>query len=158
MGLMGCSQHLVLISIHTLNLIHVSTLLSVTGFLSKVLGETKMSTPKKRKIQRPWQDIAKEAQEHRDASLARVVPGLPEAFERIQFSGELPKSSIHVPGKALHPRDFRITETLPEVLLESLAKGNLSAIDVTTAFLRRAVLAQKLVISNNFSLLELFNH
>jgi hypothetical protein len=104
-----------------------------------------MTETKKRKLQRPWEEIAKEAQDHRDGSLARVKPGLPEAFERIQFSGELPKNSISVPGKALHPRDFRITETLPEELLKSLASGQLSAVDVTTAFLRRAVLAQKLV-------------
>jgi amidase len=107
-----------------------------------------MTDSKKRKLQRPWQKVAQEAQNYRDSSLARVQPGLPEAFERIQFSGELPKNSTSVPGKALHPRDFRITEKLPEELLKSLASGELSAVDVTTAFLRRAVLAQKLVSSS----------
>jgi len=50
-----------------------------------------------------------------------------------------------VPSKTLHPRDTKITETLPENLVKQLASGNLSAKVVTTAFLRRAVLAQKLV-------------
>jgi amidase len=106
-----------------------------------------MAESRKRKFQRPWVEIAQEAQDHRDGSMAKVKPGLPEAFERIQFSGGLPKNSIGVPGKTLHPRDYRITETLPEVLIESLASGLLTAVDVTTAFLRRAVLAQKLVSS-----------
>ena len=101
----------------------------------------------KRKRDRPWQEIAQEAQDHRDASLARVQPGLPAAFERIQFSEELPKSSMPIPGKALHPRDFQITQTRPEELIKALASGDLSPTIVTTAFLRRAALAQKLVSS-----------
>ena len=99
----------------------------------------------KRKRERPWQEIAKEAQDRRDASLAKVQPGLPAAFERIQFSEELPKNSMNIPGKALHPRDFQITETLPEQLVKALSTGGLSAMNVTTAFLRRGALAQKLV-------------
>jgi len=105
----------------------------------------KMVELKKRKLQRRWQEVAKEAQDHRDASLAKVRLGLPEAFQYIQFSGGLPKISTIVPREALHLNDYRITETLPEDLLDSLASGKLSAVDVTTAFLRRAVLAQKLV-------------
>jgi amidase len=99
---------------------------------------------KKRKLQRPWQEIAEEAQYHRDTTIALVKPGLPQAFENIQFSEGLPNNSMNVPGRALHPKDFRITERLPEELVLSMAAGELSAVDVTTAFLRRAVLAQKL--------------
>lgn len=100
---------------------------------------------KKRKPNRPWQDVAKEAQQHRDETLSRVSPGLPVAFERIQFSEGLPLNSMDVPGKALHHRDFEITNKLPEELLSLMASGSLTASDVTTAFLRRTVLAQKLV-------------
>jgi amidase len=112
--------------------------------------------PAKAKPKRPWQDIAKEAQEYRDASIARVVPGLPVAFEHIQLSERLPKNSIHGPSKALHPRDFKITETLPENLVKALASGELSSTDVTTAFLRRAGLAQKLVRVHEFVFLTYF--
>ncbi|KAF4635511.1 hypothetical protein G7Y89_g2581 [Cudoniella acicularis] len=103
-----------------------------------------MPPKKKLKLLRPWQDVAKEAQDYRDASISRVAPGLPEAFERIQFSEELPSNSTEVPGKALHPRDFKITQYLPEELIKLLTSRELSAVDVTTAFLRRARVAQKL--------------
>jgi hypothetical protein len=59
------------------------------------------------------------------------------------------------PAKVLHPDDVRITEMLPESLLALLASGELTATEVTTAFLRRAVIAQKLVsveISSNCEL------
>lgn len=107
---------------------------------------------KKRKPNRPWQEIAKEAQQHRDETISRVSPGLPVAFERIQFSEGLPLHSMHVPGKALHHKDFEITNKLPEQLLSLMASGSLTASDVTTAFLRRAVLAQKLVRKIYFNL------
>jgi amidase len=103
------------------------------------------SSKTKTKAKRPWQEIAKEAEDHRRASLAKVIPGLPVAFERIQFSEALPKSSMDVPGKALQPKDFQITQKLPEELIRLMASGELSSVEVTTAFLRRAVLAQKLV-------------
>ena len=99
----------------------------------------------KRKREQTWQEVAKEAQDHRDASLAKVQPGLPAALERIRLSEGLPKNSMSIPGKTLHPGDFRITETLPEQLVKALSTGELSATNVTTAFLRRAVLAQMLV-------------
>jgi hypothetical protein len=102
-----------------------------------------MVESKKRKLVRPWQDVAKEAQDHRDVSLAKVKPGSPKAFQNIQFSGALPKNSTIIPEKYLHLNDYRITEMFPEDLLEALASGKLSAVDATTAFLRRAVLAQK---------------
>lgn len=72
---------------------------------------------KKRKPNEPWQGIAKEAQQHRDETISRVSPGLPVAFERIQFSEGLPMNSMDVPGKALHHKDFGITNKLPENLL-----------------------------------------
>ena len=108
---------------------------------------------KKQKVQRPWQEIAKDAQDHRDASLAQVKPGpesssmypAPEhALEQSHPSAAC-KISMKFPETTLHPRDVQITETLPEDLVQSLATGELSATDVTTAFLRRAVIAQKLV-------------
>lgn len=104
-----------------------------------------MASPGKSKTKRPWQEIAREAEDHRRESLTKVTPGLPAACEQIQFSEGLPTNSMNVTGKALHPRDFQITQKLPEELITLLASGDLTSVDVTTAFLRRAALAQKLV-------------
>jgi len=52
---------------------------------------------------------------------------------------------MSVPSNTLSPRDNEITELLPEQLAKLLASGKFSSREVTTAFLRRAALAQKLV-------------
>jgi amidase len=93
------------------------------------------------KRKRLWQDIAQEAQQYRDASIFRVWPGLPP------FSETLAKNVTDIPGTVLSQEEVRITEMPPEGLLSVLASGDLTAIAVTTAFLRRASLAQKLVWS-----------
>ena len=111
-----------------------------------------MVQPKKRKHSRPWQQIAQEAQDHRDASLAQGGSTVSAEFKQ---SGNRPKSSLNVPEKVLEHHDLRITETLPEDLVKCLAVGELSATEVTTAFLRRAVLAQKLVSRQSSILLPL---
>jgi len=98
-----------------------------------------MPPSKKVKTRRPWQDVAQEAREYRDASIARLQPPLPE------LPKELPKNIFATLCEALDPEETRITEALPEDLLARLASGNLTATAVTTAFLRRAGLAQKLV-------------
>ncbi len=93
----------------------------------------------KAKPKRPWQDIAKEAQDYRDASVARVKPDVP------QLPKNLPNNVINIPGETLSRKEVQITETPVEDLLSLLASGKLTAITVTTAFLRRAGLAQRLV-------------
>lgn len=108
---------------------------------------------KKLKAHRPWREIAKEAQDHRDASLAQVKPGLPDSFNEWERELETHLSDLLngavTAAKFLHPEEVRITEMLPEGLLALLASGELSATAVATAFLRRAVIAQKLVSSEN---------
>lgn len=93
------------------------------------------------KRKRPWQDIAQEAQQYRDASIARVWPDLPQLPEN------LAKNVTEIPGTVLSQEEVQITEMPPECLLSVLASGDLTAVAVTTAFLRRASLAQKLVCS-----------
>ena len=39
---------------------------------------------KKQKVQKPWQEIAKEAQDHRDASLAQVKLGFQDALDTLE--------------------------------------------------------------------------
>ncbi|PVF95671.1 amidase [Serendipita vermifera] len=87
---------------------------------------------------RGWQDIAKEAQDYRDASIARVTPEIPHP------PVNLPKNVMGIPRELLSQNEIQITETVPEVLLQLMASGQLSVTTVCTAFLRRAGLAQRL--------------
>jgi amidase len=86
-----------------------------------------------------WQEIAQIAQDVRDESIAQVqppVPGVPD---------DLPLNVTSIPKQLLTPREIEITETAPEVLVQKLASGDWTCVEVTNSFLRRAGLAQKLV-------------
>ncbi|KAH7087436.1 amidase signature domain-containing protein [Paraphoma chrysanthemicola] len=86
----------------------------------------------------PWQDIANKAQDHRDKSIARLhhaVPPVPST---------LPKVVITMPQQLLDEPALSISSLLPQDLVASLANGQLSATDVSAAFLQRAALAQGL--------------
>ena len=72
-----------------------------------------------------WQDIARQVQEHRDATIAEV-----------RFTG--------IPRDLLSAREVEITESTTERLIEFLATGQLRSREVTAAFLRRAGIAQSL--------------
>jgi acyl-homoserine lactone acylase PvdQ len=110
-----------------------------------------MAPSSKRKPNRPWQEIAKEAQEYRDASLATFAQDFPTTITSDKFS-DLQNDSTNVPAVVFGEQNLKITESLPEELVKLLANGELRAVDVTIAFLRRAALAQKLVRK-----LKLFN-
>ena len=88
-----------------------------------------------------WQDVARTAQEYRDASITRVEPAVPHV------PVELPRDVTAIPGELLDKAELDITQALTEDLLASLASGELTSTVVTKAFLRRAGLAQKLVSS-----------
>ncbi|ORY19818.1 amidase signature domain-containing protein [Clohesyomyces aquaticus] len=91
----------------------------------------------KRPISPSWGEIAKKAQDHRDASIALLDPPLPEI-------AELPLNSTPVPKTILTAEEVAITEADPVGLVSQLASGTLTSVQVTEAFLRRAGLAQKL--------------
>lgn len=86
-----------------------------------------------------WQDVAKEAQDYRDASIAQAWPDMRE------LPKDLPKDVATLPHDYLSEEEIQITEMLPEDLLGKLSLGTLTATSVTNAFLHRAALAQKLV-------------
>lgn len=86
-----------------------------------------------------WEDVAKKAQEHRDASIKLVKPAVPDV------PSELPLNVTEIPKYLLTTEEVIITETTPEDLVISLASGKLTSTAVTNAFLRRAGIAQKLV-------------
>ena len=86
----------------------------------------------------PWQDVAKRAQEYRNASINRVEPAVPKVPDH------LPLDVTKIPNGLLSDRDLVITQTSPEELVEKLALGQFKSIEVTNAFLRRAGIAQAL--------------
>ena len=90
-------------------------------------------------IARDWQDVAKEAQQYRDETIAWVKPTIPRPQE------DLPLDVTKVPRELLTVEEVEITESLSEDLVESLAAGKLSSTTVVNAFLRRAGLSQLLV-------------
>jgi amidase len=97
--------------------------------------------PSKSKLhvpERPWQDIAQEAQDHRDDSIDQLSPSVP------QVPTSLDKNVINVPEQLLDQRVLFITSMASEELLAALADGRISALDVTSAFLQRAALSQRL--------------
>jgi amidase len=97
------------------------------------------SFPVSSKPIKPWQDIAHEAQEHRQKTIAAFEPAISN------LPAELPLNVTHIPAQVLTSEELEITEQLTEELIPKLASGKLSATVVVKAFLRRASLAQALV-------------
>ncbi|KAF1933707.1 amidase [Didymella exigua CBS 183.55] len=87
---------------------------------------------------RAWTDVAEEAHRHRDATIAALSPPAPKV------PSDLPKNTMHVPDQLLDHSVLPVTKLLPEELLLSLSTGQLSAVQVTTAYLQRAAVAQGL--------------
>ncbi|KAI1497874.1 acetamidase [Biscogniauxia marginata] len=87
-----------------------------------------------------WQEIAADRQRHRDASIAKLDPPLPNLH-----AGDIPLNTTNLSKNLLTEEELTITETTVENLIEKLASGQWSSMTVVKAFLRRAGLAQKLV-------------
>lgn len=85
-----------------------------------------------------WQETAKKTQEYRDETVAAV--NTPDIATK-----QLPLNVSNIPRDLLKPKEVELTETAPETLLKQLASGDISSVNLTEAFLRRAALAQKLV-------------
>ena len=86
-----------------------------------------------------WQDIARNVREYRDASIARIEPPIPEV------PNQIPQNVTHLPKELLSKEEFAIVSWSSDFLLSQLAKGRISSVEVTKAYLRSAGLAQKLV-------------
>ncbi|CAI6333956.1 unnamed protein product [Periconia digitata] len=95
--------------------------------------------PKKAKTQRPWQDIAAEAQDYRASTISQLSPPPPNIPE------DLPKDVTSVPAKILDKSILSITNLAVEELISLLSSGQLSAVEVTNAFLQQAAVSQGLV-------------
>ncbi|KAJ4286271.1 hypothetical protein N0V90_013305 [Kalmusia sp. IMI 367209] len=105
---------------------------------SSLVSPSMLPLPASSKPPSSWQSIAEKAQQHRDASLAAIQPPIPDI-------SELPLDSTSIPKTILSQGELSITQSDPVGLVSKLASGELSAVEVTNAFLRRAAIAQKLV-------------
>src|SRR5277367_3021240 len=85
-----------------------------------------------------WQEVARDRQAHRDASIAAIEPALLDIKD-------VPLNTLPIAKAVLTAEEIKITESTVEELIPQLVKGELSALTVTKAFLRRAGLAQKVV-------------
>jgi amidase len=85
-----------------------------------------------------WEEVAADRQKHRAATIAAIEPALPEIKD-------VSLNTISVAKQVLTAEEIKITESLVEDLVPQLAKGELSSVAVTKAFLRRAALAQQVV-------------
>ncbi|KAG0645545.1 amidase [Hyphodiscus hymeniophilus] len=83
-----------------------------------------------------WQEVAADRQAYRDSTIALVEPPLSEI-------SDIPLNTIPLAKQVLTAEEINITESTVEDLAATIAKGELSAVTVTKAFLRRAALAQK---------------
>lgn len=117
--------------------------------------ESSLMADENPKHQRPWQEIAREAQSYRDASIKdqRIQPPVPA----IPRPDKLPKNTFALFDDYLSKDERALTTLLPEQLLAKLAVGEVTATNVSLAFLRRAGIAQSLVC-DNFSLDSLSPH
>lgn len=86
-----------------------------------------------------WQAVASKLQSHRDATIAALDPPLPT------LPSDLPSNVTGIPKQILSESELYITELPVEELIPKLANGELKAVDVTKAYLRRAGLAGLLV-------------
>jgi amidase len=87
-----------------------------------------------------WQEVAADRQAYRDQTISLIEPSLPEITD-------IPLNTLPLAKQVLTPEEIQITESTVEDLAATIAKGGLSAVTVTKAFLRRAALAQKAVYS-----------
>lgn len=91
-----------------------------------------------------WEDIAADKRE-------RIDKSIPSEW-RIDTKN-LPDDVMGVPAKCglLSAEELKITESSAVDLVAQLAKGELKAVTVTTAFCKRAAIAHQ-VVSRNMSL------
>jgi amidase len=96
--------------------------------------------PSPLKQMQTWQATVKAVQDHRDRTMEAIEPKLTDQ------TAELTLNVTVMPKAVLTETELKLTESPPEALVAILAVGYVTSCDVTKAFLRRAALAQKLVL------------
>ena len=88
-----------------------------------------------------WQELVADKQKRQKAAIPKewlIEPPPPDLLN---------VTSIPSTCGLLSPTELKITESHIDVLLTSLASGELTSVEVTTAFYKRAIIAQQLVRS-----------
>ena len=88
---------------------------------------------------RSWQETAAKIQKIRDDSVSRVPGAVTE------LGTSLSRNVTTLPRDLLDAKDLEITNQDCEELLVNIRTRKITSVAVTTAFLRRAALAQKAV-------------
>jgi hypothetical protein len=127
-------------SIPFLPLLRVNTVLLLTSAYQPHSIVPPFQMPAPFRQMQTWQATAKQMQDHRDGTIAAIEPKLPALL------AEMPLNVTSIPKMMLTEREIELTESPPEVLITLLAGGCSTSMEVTNAFLRRAALAQKLVL------------
>ena len=88
-----------------------------------------------------WQELVADKQQRQKAAIPKEWLIEPPRPDLLNVTG--------VPASCglLSPTELKITESHVDVLLASLASGAWSSVEVTTAFYKRAIIAQQLVSS-----------
>ncbi|KAL1629159.1 hypothetical protein SLS56_005602 [Neofusicoccum ribis] len=89
-----------------------------------------------------WQEIAARKAAQRDALLAAHYP-IPD--EKLPSPGTLDVSDIPRASGLLTPKELEITESTAVQIVDRLAEGELTALEVLLAVSKRAAVAQKLL-------------
>ncbi|KAI9716192.1 MAG: hypothetical protein M1828_000418 [Chrysothrix sp. TS-e1954] len=96
-----------------------------------------MSTPAS---SNDWRHAAAAAQKHRDDSIARIQPPLPD------LPDDLPLDVTHIPKELLSATENDITTlSVEDLFTATVTQRKYTSVQVIGAYLRRAALAQKLV-------------
>lgn len=99
------------------------------------------ATTTHRMVRMGYQDVAEQKQGHRDAKLApwSLAPSKLPAGDVLDIS-DFPERSGH-----LSARELEITSTPARAIVANISQGTWTSVEATTAFCRRAALAQQLV-------------
>ncbi|KAK4454471.1 amidase [Podospora aff. communis PSN243] len=105
--------------------------------------------PKKRaRLKKTWQEVARKAQDHRDASLNSQLNGADQALEELEQAKKRSFNAIEITHKlpSLISREvLEITSVHPYHLSVWLNTGSVKAEEVMSAFCQMAAVAQKSV-------------
>jgi hypothetical protein len=107
------------------------------GPKAKAKAKANMNT--KEPAKRSWQEVAKEAQNHRDETISQVRPSVPK-ISPTKF-----RNIFDASQELLSSREINLTSKSPEEILHIIANKEATCTEVCNAFLRRAAVAQGLV-------------
>lgn len=93
-----------------------------------------------------WKTLVRQKQEDRNSRIPEKWRLPPQILELITPDSEISAFDILKDHKLLSDEEMRITEDhTAQALLQKLARGELTAVEVCSAFCKRAAIAQQLV-------------